>query len=116
MLTNFFNRVRATTEREPTAEPSETASGDLRQVVMYSTTWCGGCRAAKRYFAERGITYEEIDSECVAGAAKNVMAWANGNKTVPTMVIGNKVVVDWRQKLVEDALVSEGILQEADTH
>lgn len=110
MLTKFFTRARATTEPVLPAEPSETAAGEAPQVVMYSTSWCGGCRAAKRYFAEKGIAYEEIDIERVPGAAEKVMAWANGNKTVPTMVIGNEVVVDWRQNLVEKALVSEGIL------
>ena len=32
-------------------------------VVMYSTTWCGVCKRAKRYFQEQGIAYTEKDIE-----------------------------------------------------
>ncbi len=105
MLAKFFKRSEGSTE-----EPSAAADGNRPRVVMYSTTWCGSCRAAKRYFADKGVAYEEIDIERVPGAAEKVMAWANGNKTVPTLVIGNEVIVDWRRNLVEKALVSEGIL------
>jgi mycoredoxin len=65
-------------------------------VIMYSTTWCGDCRRAKRYFQEWGIDYQEVDIERTPGAAEQVMAWANGKRVVPTITIDEKVLVNPR--------------------
>ena len=110
MLAKFFNKTQTETQQPQPSHSSPAPDGNKPKVLMYSTTWCGSCRAAKRYFADKGIEYDEIDIESVPGAAEKVMAWANGNKTVPTLVIGNEVVVDWHRKLVEQALISEGLL------
>ena len=73
-------------------------------VIMYSTTWCGDCRRAKRYFQEWGIEYAEVDIEKTPGAAEQVMAWANGKRVVPTITIGGKVLVNPRASELADLL------------
>ena len=110
MLAKFPKKTADTGQEPAAADLPASDDANPSRVVMYTTTWCGDCKAAKRYFADKGVSYEEIDIERVPGAAEKVMAWANGTKTVPTMVIGNEVVVDWQRKLVERALVSEGII------
>jgi mycoredoxin len=77
---------------------------------MYTTSWCGSCRTAKRYFQEQGVDYDEIDIEEVPEAAEQVMRWARGYKTVPTMQIGSTIVVDWDRRAVADALTKEGLV------
>jgi len=77
------------------------------QITMYTTQWCGDCRMAKRHLAQRGFTYDEIDIEEVPGAAEQVMAWARGYRTVPTFVIGKRVVVDWNPREFEAAVAAE---------
>ena len=67
---------------------------------------------AKRYLQQKGISYEEIDIERVPGAAEIVMGHARGYKTVPTMIIGDSVVVDWDRKALNDALAREGLLSD----
>ena len=32
-------------------------------IRMYTTTWCGDCRAAKRFLRERNVPFEEINVE-----------------------------------------------------
>jgi glutaredoxin len=32
-------------------------------VVMYSTSWCGYCKKARRYFADNNIVYRDYDIE-----------------------------------------------------
>jgi len=32
-------------------------------VVLYTTSWCGYCKRAKKYLAEKGISYREYDIE-----------------------------------------------------
>jgi mycoredoxin len=93
-----FDLTNATNE---TAKP---------RVLMYTTSWCGDCRMAKRYFQQAGVEYDEIDIEDVPEAAEQVMKWARGNRTVPTMLIGDTVVVDWDRKAVADALAKAGLV------
>jgi mycoredoxin len=76
---------------------------------MYTTSWCGSCKVAKRYFQQAGVEYDEIDIEDVPAAAEQVMQWARGYKTVPTMVIGDTIVVDWDRRAVADALAKAGL-------
>ena len=44
-----------------------------KKIVIYTTPWCGDCTAAKRFLAERGIAYEEVDIEQRPEAAEIVM-------------------------------------------
>lgn len=53
-------------------------------LIMYSTTWCSDCRRAKRFLAEHGIAYEEINIEQAPGAAELVAANNHGLHKVPT--------------------------------
>ena len=57
---------------------------------MYTTTWCGDCRNAKRFLDERGIAYEEIDIERHEGAAEYVMRANGGKRRVPTFEVGGR--------------------------
>jgi mycoredoxin len=58
---------------------------------MYTTTWCGDCRHAKRFLAEQGIPYEEINIEETEGAAEYVMSVNNGKRKVPTFEVDGRV-------------------------
>lgn len=59
-------------------------------IKMYTTTWCGDCRNAKRFLKEQGIAYEEIDIEQTEGAAEYVMSINNGKRKVPTFEIAGR--------------------------
>lgn len=61
---------------------------------MYTTAWCGDCRRAKRYLDEWGVAFVEVNIEEVEGAAEMVMAWANGKRVVPTIVVGDQVLLN----------------------
>ena len=87
---------------------AKATTGDLPDVIVYTTGWCYSCKLAKRYLRDQGIAYQEIDIESVPGAAEQVQAWARGYKTVPTFVIGKVVVVDWNRRTVERTLSEAG--------
>ena len=53
---------------------------------MYSTTWCGDCRRAKRVFADFGVPYREVNIEDDDDAAELVQTLNNGMRSVPTIV------------------------------
>ena len=56
----------------------------MANIKMYTTTWCGDCRHAKRFLDARGVRYEEINIEEADGAAEHVMSINGGKRKVPT--------------------------------
>lgn len=59
-----------------------------RQVVMYSTRWCGFCARARQYFEQNRISYTEYDIE-TDNAAKLRYEAFNG-RGVPVIFVGKK--------------------------
>ena len=69
-------------------EPAPAAAQAL-DIVMYSRADCGYCAKARRYFAERGVPYRELDVERYAQARAE---WKRlGGKGVPLFVINGAV-------------------------
>lgn len=58
------------------------------KVLMYSTSWCGYCKKARRYFSENSIVFTEFDIE------KNALARRQydrlGGKGVPVILVGKR--------------------------
>jgi mycoredoxin len=63
----------------------------MATIKIYTTTWCGDCRHAKRFLAERGIAYEEINIEQIEGAAEYVMRVNDGKRKVPTLDVDGRI-------------------------
>ncbi len=63
-----------------------------KRILMYTTSWCRDCRAAKKFLDERGIPYEEIDLEKDPAAAETVMRLNDGMRKVPTLDIEGRIV------------------------
>src|SRR5258708_12143311 len=53
------------------------------QIVMYTATWCGDCRRAKRVFAALGVPYREVDIEDDQRAAELVRRLNAGMQSGP---------------------------------
>ena len=41
----------------------EKRSPDNTKIKMYTTSWCGPCKMAKKFLAEKGYNFEEVDIE-----------------------------------------------------
>ena len=76
------------------------------KVIMYTTSWCPDCRAAKRYLDQRGVTYAEINIEETPGAAEQVEQWSGGYRTVPTFNIDGQIVVDFNRPALDRVLAA----------
>ena len=59
-----------------------------KQVVMYSTVWCGFCKKAKDYFKQKGIAYTEKDIEKSAPAKKEYQSLGGGG--IPLILVGHQ--------------------------
>jgi glutaredoxin len=67
------------------------------EVVMYCTSWCPGCRQARAYLQEHGISYREIDITLDRAAAGRVRLWAGGFETTPTFKVRGQVLVGFEK-------------------
>jgi mycoredoxin len=76
-------------------------------IKMYSTTWCGDCRVAKRFLSEMNIPYEEVNIEHVEGAAEIVMNHTGGRRVVPTFDINGKLYSNPRLSELRKIIHSE---------
>jgi glutaredoxin len=72
-------------------------------IVMYSTAWCGVCKKARSYFEKERISFIEYDVDKNASARAEYLA-LNPRRSVPTIKIGNEVVVGFSEGAVDRAL------------
>jgi mycoredoxin len=70
----------------PGERAASATSRNEEAIVMYSTTWCGDCRRAKRVFGAAGVEYREINIDENAAGANEVMRLNGGMRSVPTIL------------------------------
>jgi len=107
ILRRIDPKAEAAAPTEEVAVPVELPKGG---VVLYCTKWCPDCRKARNWLVANGVEYTEVDITTVKGAAEQVMAWANGNRTTPTFDIAGEIVVDWDEAAVVKVLKNKGYL------
>jgi len=75
----------------------------MAQVTIYSTPTCHFCQAAKAFFKEEGVEYEDID---VASDAekRQEMIELTGQMGVPVIKIGEEVIVGFDEGKVKEML------------
>lgn len=77
-------------------------------VTIYSLSTCSHCRAAKKFLGECSIKYEFIDVDLLdreerMSILEDVKRF-NPRCSFPTIVIGEKVVVGYREDQIREAL------------
>lgn len=65
-------------------------------LVMYCRTWCGDCRRARAWLAERGIPYVEVNVEDDAQARERAAGHNDGRLHTPTFELGTETCVDFQ--------------------
>ncbi len=77
-----------------------------KQITIYSTPTCHFCHAAKEYFDEHGVAYE--DHNVLENMEKRQeMVDMTGQMGVPVIRIGDDVVVGFDQPMIEKLLATE---------
>ena len=79
-------------------------------VTVYSTTWCGFCHQAKKYFDSIGVKYTDIDVEQDMKAAEAMVA-KTGQMGVPVIEIGDTTVVGFDRPKIDEILKSNDLLK-----
>jgi len=82
--------VSSTVEQLRKQKTSSATTTPTGGVVMYSATWCGYCKKAKAYLANKNITYQDVDIDTSDGMV--AYAKAGGGKGVPLLIAGSQRV------------------------
>mgnify|MGYP001144088455 CR=1 FL=1 len=77
-------------------------------VTVYSTSWCGFCHQAKKYFDSIGVKYNDINVEEDQQAAED-MVKKTGQMGVPVIEIGEEVIVGFDKPKIDTALEASGL-------
>jgi glutaredoxin len=77
-------------------------------VKMYSLSTCGHCKATKKFLNECQVEYEFTDVDLLEGEERaaileDVKKW-NPNCSFPTIIIGGKVIVGYKEDEIREAL------------
>lgn len=91
----FISHYSSTQADRLVAESQVVATPSGNLPVMYTATWCGYCRRAKAYMAEKHIPYREVDVDSAAG---KVEYESTGERGVPVLVRGGEHFVGFSEK------------------
>ena len=74
-----------------------------KKVRIYSTPSCTFCHAAKEFFKEHKVKYEEIDVSKDQNAAKEMIE-KSGQMGVPVIDINGKITIGFNQEKLKKEL------------
>jgi glutaredoxin-like protein NrdH len=77
-------------------------------VKMYTLSTCVHCKAAKKFLEDCGVKYDFQDVDLCSGEEQSALLEElrkfNPGCTFPTIIIGNKIIVGFREQVVREAL------------
>lgn len=95
---------RIARERPPSPPPAVAKTAG--PVILYSTAWCGYCKAAARWFRSRKIDFVEKDIEKDSGAADELRAKLRAAKRsgggVPWIDVGGQLIQGFDRRALEE--------------
>ena len=108
-----FDRYRAATDPMRAAKPhlgteSSAALSKLSsaRVILFGTSWCPYCAQARALFARLGVNYVEFDIERDRDGERFARQHLK-LRSVPNIVIGNRVLVGYDEPEIIAALKEE---------
>jgi glutaredoxin len=66
----------------------DTSKPRASAVTMFSTSWCPHCKRAKSYFAQKGVSYREVDIEASDAGRREFAEY--GGSGVPLIIVGEQ--------------------------
>lgn len=72
------------------------------QVILYGTSWCGYCAAARQFFEANGIVYTELDVEKTTEGYQGHKKLGGGG--VPLIAIGDQVMRGYNEAGLRELL------------
>jgi glutaredoxin len=80
-------------------------------VTMYSLSTCSHCKSVKKLLDECTVKYEFTEVDMLEGKERRAILEDvkkfNPNCSFPTVIIGDKVIVGYKEKEIKEALKLE---------
>jgi glutaredoxin-like protein NrdH len=81
-------------------------------VKVYSLSTCSHCKSTKKLLSECKIAYDYVDVDTLVGEERQAIIEdvkkVNARCSFPTIVIGDKVIVGYKEKEIKEALGIHG--------
>lgn len=78
------------------------------RIKIYTLSTCGHCRSTKKFFDDGMIAYDFTDVDLLAGeeraAVLEEVRRLNPGCTFPTIIIGDRVIVGFKEDEIREAL------------
>ena len=79
-----------------------------KDVKLYTLSTCSHCKSTKRLLAECTIEYDFVDVDLLEGEERKAILEdikkVNPRCSFPTLIIGDKVIVGYKEKEIKEAL------------
>ena len=89
------------------SNPKE-GSNSNPEVKVFSLSTCSHCKATKKYLSDCTIKYEFVDVDLLQGDERKAIIEDvkkfNPRCSFPTIIIGDKVIVGFKEKEIKEAL------------
>ena len=92
-------------------QPARVAPVPEQKVIMFSASWCGVCRQARRWFRNKGIAFVEKDIEKDKGARREMAELARKAGVspeqlsgVPVIWVNGKIVQGFNPRTIQNLL------------
>lgn len=78
-------------------------------VVIYTTSWCGKCKKAKKLLDELNVSYQEHDIEYDPDARETVIALQSSG--VPVIVVGDRKIIGFNENAYRFLLQAKNVVK-----
>jgi glutaredoxin len=79
-----------------------------KEVKLYTLSTCSHCKSTKRLLSECTIQYEFVEVDLLEGEERKAILEdikkVNPRCSFPTLIIGDKVIVGYKEKEIKEAL------------
>jgi len=80
----------------------------MTPVKIFSLSTCSHCKATKKFLGDCTIKYDFVDVDLLQGEERSAILEEvkkfNPNCSFPTVIIGDKVIVGFKEKEIKEAL------------
>lgn len=98
------NRNSGSNSYGQTLSPEKSQERKVANVELYTTSWCGYCKKARKFFQSRGIPFTEYDIEKDESAARRKQR-LDSRRGVPFAVINGQQIHGYSEEAYEKALL-----------
>ncbi len=83
------------------------SESEQKNIIIYSTAWCGFCRMARQYLDGKQLAYQDKDIETDKAAYEELLQKVQGNYVgVPVLDIGGTIILGFDRPKIDAALAA----------